>query len=262
MSSDRSFDDLLGEGAAVPTAGWDFSWFEGRATEERPSWGYAGLAADRIASADAVLDIQTGGAEVFAGALAAAGARDGRIPQTVWATEGYPPNLTLARERLELFRGEVVEVAENAHLPFADERFDLALSRHPQSTNWVDIARVLHPGGTVLTQQVAAGSNRELYEFFLGPQPVDENTSRSLANLVVGAQAAGLRVVDALHESTKVEFFDVAAVVYFLRKVFWTVPDFAVERYRDRLAAVHARIQATGSFVSHSERALIEARKQ
>jgi hypothetical protein len=261
MSSDQTFEDLLAEGDAVPTAGWDFSWFEGRATEERPSWGYAELAAERIAAADSVLDIQTGGAEVFTGALAAADAQAGRIPPTVWATEGHPPNLALARERLELFRGEVVQVAEAAPLPFAGERFDLALSRHPQSTNWADVARVLHPGGTFLTQQVAAGSNRELYEFFLGPQPVDENTERSLENLVAGARAAGLRVVDALHESTKVEFFDVAAVVYFLRKVLWTVPDFTVERYRDRLAAVHARIQATGAFVSHSERALIEARK-
>ena len=30
------FDDLVAEGAAVPLQGWDFSWFEGRATEERP----------------------------------------------------------------------------------------------------------------------------------------------------------------------------------------------------------------------------------
>lgn len=36
-----SFDDLLAEGSAVPVAGWDFSWFDGRASEERPPWGYA-----------------------------------------------------------------------------------------------------------------------------------------------------------------------------------------------------------------------------
>ncbi|MEW5355328.1 hypothetical protein E0E62_23270 [Streptomyces sp. 16-176A] len=36
-----SFEDLVAEGAAVPTEGWDFSWFAGRATEARPSWGYA-----------------------------------------------------------------------------------------------------------------------------------------------------------------------------------------------------------------------------
>ena len=44
----------------------------------------------------------------------------------------------------------------------------------------------------------------------------------------------------------RVEFFDVGAVVYFLRKVIWTVPDFDVDRYRDRLRALHDRIQADG----------------
>jgi hypothetical protein len=57
-----SFDDLLAEGAAVPVEGWDFSWFEGRATEERPPWGYARMMAERMARAQAALDVQTGGA--------------------------------------------------------------------------------------------------------------------------------------------------------------------------------------------------------
>ncbi|MFH8471593.1 hypothetical protein [Streptomyces sp. NPDC018000] len=34
------FDALVAE-AAVSVDGWDFSWLDGRATEQRPSWGYA-----------------------------------------------------------------------------------------------------------------------------------------------------------------------------------------------------------------------------
>ncbi len=56
-----TFDELIAEGDAVPVAGWDFSWFEGRATEERPDWGYARLMGERITQARAALDIQTGG---------------------------------------------------------------------------------------------------------------------------------------------------------------------------------------------------------
>jgi hypothetical protein len=55
----------------------------------------------------------------------------------------------------------------------------------------------------------------------------------------------------------RVEFFDIGAVVYFLRKVIWTVPDFSVERYRDRLLAMDEQMP----FVSHAHRFLIEARK-
>jgi len=57
------------------------------------------------------------------------------------------------------------------------------------------------------------------------------------------------------------EFDDVAAVVVFLRKVIWIVPDFTVSRYRGRLAALHARIERDGPFTAHSERFLIEAVK-
>jgi hypothetical protein len=49
--------------------------------------------------------------------------------------------------------------------------------------------------------------------------------------------------------------------VYFLRKVPWTVPDFTVEKYRHRLAALHEQIQREGPFQAHAERFLIEARK-
>lgn len=68
-----TFERLVAEGAAVPTEGWDFSWFEGRATEARPSWGYARSMAGRLAGATAVLDVQTGGGEVLDFALEAAG---------------------------------------------------------------------------------------------------------------------------------------------------------------------------------------------
>ena len=61
--------------------------------------------------------------------------------------------------------------------------------------------------------------------------------------------------------ATRVEFFDIAAVVHFLRKVVWTVPDFTVERYRGRLRALHEVIERDGRFVAYSQRYLIEARR-
>lgn len=133
------------------------------------------------------------------------------------------------------------------------------VSRHPTVVLWTEIARVLQPGGTYLSQQVGAGSNRELTDAMMGPQPVAQN--RSPQRAVAAAQEAGLDVVDLRTAALRVEFFDVAAVVHFLRKVLWTVPGFTVERCRDQLARMHEHIQAQGSFVSYSQRFLIEARK-
>src|SRR6187402_2967053 len=121
----RSFDELVQEAAAAPVEGWDFSWLEGRATEERPSWGYQRLLGEKLAGATVALDVQTGGGEVLAGAVAA-----GR-PPTMVATEGWPPNLAEARARLRPLGVVVVAHQEATPLPFGDGAFDLVTSRHP-----------------------------------------------------------------------------------------------------------------------------------
>jgi hypothetical protein len=44
------FDDLVAEAAAASVDGWEFSWLDGRASEERPSWGYAEAAGPFVAT--------------------------------------------------------------------------------------------------------------------------------------------------------------------------------------------------------------------
>ncbi len=57
------------------------------------------------------------------------------------------------------------------------------------------------------------------------------------------------------------EFFDIGAVVWILRKCVWWVPDFTVDRYRTKLLELDGLIRDRGSFVAHSTRHLIEARR-
>lgn len=252
-----SFDQLVAEGMAVPVEGWDFSWFDGRATEERPPWGYAGVVRGRLARASAVLDIETGGGEVLAGAIAPD--KGSCAPFLVVATESWAPNVAVARERLRALGAHVVAVADAPTLPFATGSFDLVVSRHPVVVLWDEIARVLEPGGTYVSQQIGAGSNRELTDFMMGPQPVHDR--RSAASARAGAEAAGLEVRRLSECALRVEFFDVAAVVHFLRKVPWTVPGFTLEAYAEPLRRLHAAIAADGVFVSTARRMLVEARR-
>jgi SAM-dependent methyltransferase len=255
MSSTPTFDALVTEAASVPLEGWDFSWFEGRATEERPSWGYARVLVQRIGRASAVLDIQTGGGEVFAAVLSEVE----HLPARLAATEAWPPNVEIAARNLSPYGVSVIGAANDARLPFADGSFDLAVSRHPVVTVWDEVSRVLAPGGSYLSQQVGAGSNRELIDFMMGPQTPSE--ARSTTRAISSAQDAGLLVVDVRQEQLRVVFNDVGAVVYFLRKVLWTVPDFSADKYRRRLLALHERIRERGPFVAHAQRFLIEAKK-
>jgi SAM-dependent methyltransferase len=254
----RTFEDLLAEGAAVPTDGWDFSWFEGRATEARPSWGYAPAMAARLAGATAALDIQTGGGEVLDFALAQV---EPKAPVLAVATEGWPPNVAKATALLRPRGVAVVATPEDAPLPFADEAFDLVSSRHPVSPDWAEIARVLRPGGTYFAQHVGARSAFELVEHFLGPLPGEQSAVRLPERERAGAEAAGLEIVDLRSERLRMEFYDIAAVVHFLRKVVWMVPDFTVEKYEPQLRSLHERIVAEGPFVAHSTRHLFDARK-
>ncbi len=246
-----TFEALLVEGASVPVEGWDFSWFEGRATEERPPWGYSRMMAARMGAVTAALDIQTGGGEVLATVP--------RPPAVLVATESWPPNVARARDALHPLGAWVVQAADEADLPFGDGSFDLVVSRHPVTTIWSEVARVLRPGGTYLAQHVGAGSMRELTDFMMGPQPV--NDRRSPRRAASEAAAAGLEVVDLRRARLRAQFNDIGAVVHFLRKVVWTVPDFTVDRYRSRLAALHEAIRGDGPFVAHSQRFLIEARR-
>ncbi|WP_282794887.1 methyltransferase domain-containing protein [Streptomyces sp. CC224B] len=250
----RTFDDLVTEAEAAPTEGWDFSWFEGRATEARPSWGYARAMGERLGRASASLDVQTGGGEVLASAPA--------LPPVAAATEGWPPNAAKATALLHPRGAVVVVVPEDAPLPFADGAFDLVTSRHPVTPQFDEIARVLRPGGTYFAQHVGPASVFELTEYFLGEQPEDVRNARDPEAERAAAEDAGLEVVSLRAERLRMEFFDIGAVVHFLRKVVWIVPGFTVDAYREPLRALHERILHDGPFVAHSTRHLFDARKR
>jgi len=248
----RIFDDLVAEAESVDVTGWDFSWLNGRATEQRPSWGFQKAMSQRLGTVSSALDIQTGGGEVLAGAR--------QFPATMAATESWSTNVALATELLTPRGVVVVADTDEPPLPFADGAFELVTSRHPTTVWWTEIARVLRPGGSYFAQHIGHATVFELVEYFLGPQP-EARRKRHPDDESTAATAAGLEVVDLQHERLRMEFFDIGAVVYFLRKVVWTVPGFTVEHYRDTLYRLHRQIESEGVFVANSSRTLIEARK-
>jgi SAM-dependent methyltransferase len=250
---DQTFEALVAEANSAPIVGWNFAWLDGRATEERPSWHYSKLLADRFRRARRVLDLQSGGGELLASLP--------HLPALLVATEGYGPNLVHAADRLRQ-RGAFIVGTDDEHevLPFSDATFDLVTSRHPISTWWTEIERVLHPDGSYLSQQVGPDSVRDLSEFIMGPWP--DGSARDPRLAEQEAVEAGLMITDLREERLRTVFYDIGAVIYFLRLVVWIVPDFSVQRYRDRLWSLHQQIQRDGQYVTHASRFLIEARKR
>ena len=76
-----------------PFAGWDFSYLAGRWRLEEPPWSYADRVRTLMHGARRLLDLGTGGGERMLEMRA-------DWPPRVAATEGYPPNLALAAQRL------------------------------------------------------------------------------------------------------------------------------------------------------------------
>ena len=160
-----SFDELVAEANSAPIDGWDFSWLNGRATEERPSWRYSELVASRVPDAGTVVDLQSGGGEMLS--------RLPTLPVLLVGTEGWAPNLAVAVRRLRPLGAFVVATHDDPPaLAFRDGSVDLVTSRHSIVTWWEEVARILRPGGSLLSQQVGRHSVGELTEYFLGPNVV------------------------------------------------------------------------------------------
>lgn len=246
------FDQLLEEASTAPADTWDFSWLDGRATEERPGWRYFDRVTERVTNARRLLDIDAGTGNMLADLP--------QLPPLAVATDSYRPSIQTAAPRLRARGAHVVQTQHDRRvLPFADASFDLIISRHPVETWWSEIVRVLQPGGHYFSQQVGPHSLRDLSEFLMGPQPAGSRRDPELARQA--AEAAGLVVEDLRVERTKVVFYDIGAIVYFLRVVVWTVPDFSVGRYRFQLRRLHEHIRATGAFETSSSRFLIDAHR-
>lgn len=248
----RAFEELVEEAADADVTGWDFSWLAGRATEERPPWGYSRMMASRLAGVESALDIDTGGGEIVGQAPS--------LPPRMVVTEGWPPNIERAEHLLARRGVEVVPRQPGDRLPFPDETFELVTSRHPVVPDWPEIARVLKDDGTYLGQHVGPASAFELIEYFLGPLP-GHREGRHHDREAAAARDAGLEILELRTARCRMEFHDIGAVVYILRKCIWWVPDFSVQGYRGALARLDARIRKEGPFLAHSTRTLFEARR-
>lgn len=246
------FDELIDDAERAHVGTWDFSWLGGRAIEDRPSRRYFDRAAERAAGVSTLLEVQAG-----------VGAMIGRFPSLPMlsvATEGFPLSVAIAGPRLRGRGVHLVVTSQDDHaLPFARDRFDLVLSRHPAEVWWEEIARVLRPGGTYFAQHVAPHSLRSLSELFLGPLP---DTSRRDPEVERrAAESAGLLVRTMRVERPRTAFYDIGAVVYFLRLVPWIVPAFTVSKHRETLQQLHQRIERDGPFEITASRTLVEATK-
>ncbi len=248
-TSTPNFEALIAEAEKAGFSGWDFSYLEGRYKESAPSWDYRQMVLERMADSSSLLDMGTGGGEFLASL--------GALPPHTCATEGFPPNLSIARACLAPLGVRVESACGDENLPFPDGSFDLVINRH-ESYSPAELKRILKPGGCFLTQQVGGRDNFLLNER-LQDEPCLEYAGWNLQTARKQLEDAGFTVRLAKEEMLPTRFSDIGAVVYYLKAIPWQIPDFSPEKERLRLLQLHREIIQNGALITHSHRFILEA---
>ncbi len=244
MVKDEFYNYLVAE-YNKPYVGWDMSYLEGRRvdihTEHR--WDYIATVLAAMHDAETVLDMGTGGGERLASFAAKR-----PLPSHTYATEGYVPNIAVARQRLEPLGVTVVAIEDDHHLPFEDEQFDLIINRHA-SYDSGEVLQIIKPGHRFITQQVGDQTNRRLHELS-GYEPkdafypgVEQKAAWNLDYAVRELQDAGWQIREQQEEFFTTRYYDVGAIVYYLKAIPWEIPDFTIEKYFDKLLEIDQLIE-------------------
>jgi SAM-dependent methyltransferase len=205
-------------------SGWSFEDLGVVDVDPPPVFDYVAVAREHAASAQRVLDVGTGGGEVYSRIIAGVGAR-------CVASEEWHVNAPVARDRLRSLGVEVVH-ASSERTPWRDASFDLMLSRH-EAIDPLEVARVVAPGGTFITRQVAKEHWQELWEFF----PDKTVWPDHFVLYRKGLEAAGFEVTTEYH-TWRAAYPNIGAVAYMLLVAPWELPGFDPVRDVDRLLAL------------------------
>ena len=232
--------------------GWDFSHISGRYQEEENlPWDYEAIIRSHLQDDRKLLDYDTGGGEFLLSLH--------HPYENTAATEGYPPNVALCKERLLPLGIDLRECSDASKIPFADESFDMIINRHGDFDP-SEIRRLLKPGGQFITQQVGSENDRDLVELVL------PGTEKPFPHLNLKEQRRrfteeGFTILQAEEVFSPITFYDVGAFVWFARIIEWEFPGFSVDRCFDRLLKMQKGLERDGRITGTTHRYLIVAEK-
>ena len=175
------------------------------------------------------------------------------------ATEGYPPNVQLCREKLLPLGIDLRECADASRIPFADASFDIIINRHGDFYP-PELYRLLKPGGLFITQQVGSDNDRELVEAVL-PGTAKPFPHDNLPEQKKAFEDGGFEILQADEAYRPIHFYDVGALVWFARIIQWEFPGFSVDSCFDRLLTLQETIDSEGNITGTIHRFLIVAKK-
>ncbi len=254
----RSYAEYINEALDMDFSGWDFSDIidTGRMEEDPFDWSYADTVKSLFESAGTLLDIGTGGGELLSSVSP--------LPALTYATESYPPNVEIARKNLSPLGVEVVYVPKNEQppyndrLPFEDGFFDLIINRHDAYCP-KEIHRILKENHFFITEQIGALSCANLLLDLSGSARMMSRWN--LMSAVWELEENGFRIIRKKEHIVPIRFYDIGAVVFYLKAIPWLIKDFTPVKYDKQLRFIDSIIYSRGYYQTLSHGFFVVAEK-
>lgn len=254
-----TYDELIkADQAAGERQGWDFSFMK---TERDPiPWQYQEVVKTYLKLTDYVLDIGTGGGEIFI-KLASFYSRGVGIdvdPEMIGTSnKNLHDNL---KDKITF------KVMSADFLDFPDNTFDMVINRQAPM-NVVEIKKVLKPNSYFITQHVGVKNMQNIKEAF-GFKNSTSNPSQLPEQVVKDFQSNGFSVVAVCEYNVNYYVKDIASLVFWLKALRShghaqpTVPeDFTIEKYWKNVDELWTQFSTSKGFLTNEHRHLLVVKK-
>ena len=223
-------------------SGWDFSYIKGRMEQDELPWNYKEIVENNLSRKNYLLDMETGGGEFLCSLE--------NLPKNVYATEGYEPNIPIAKKRLEAKNIELRSIKIDSEIPFDNEYFDIIINRHG-SYEIKELKRTLRKDGIFITQQVGGLDGIDINMAF--ETKTMDYVEWCLLQNMERFRNVGMEIIDFEENIGKTRFNDIGAFVYYLKCIPWQVKDFSIDKYYKKLETIHEIIEKNGyiNFIMH-----------
>ncbi|MEM7125547.1 MAG: class I SAM-dependent methyltransferase [Chloroflexota bacterium] len=233
--------------------GWDFSHI--RAGRDPVLWDYVEVVRQYLKPTDRVLDIGTGGGEIFL-SLADSFAEGVAVDQNPKMIETAQRNLS------EQSIGNVTLIQmEASDLHFHDASFDIVLTRHlrvyPEQ-----IIRVLRSGGYFITQMVGQRISLNLLEGFgWTPASFGPDWWQTADELAQQFQDLGCHVLAKAEYDVPYWFEDLESLIFYILSVPWP-EKIVLEQHWQSINRIVETCQSERGFESNEHQELLIVQKR
>jgi SAM-dependent methyltransferase len=232
--------------------GWNFSRL--RARYDPVPWNYADVVRQYLKPQDRVLDIGTGGGEIFLSLAPCFGEGIGIDQDPAMINAAKRNQSALALDNISL------TVMEGSTLGFDGDQFDVALLRHLR-VYVSEIVRVLRKRGYFITQMVGQRSSLNILDAFgWTPRSFGPGWWQTVAQLAEQFLLHDCRIVAQGEYNVRYWFYDLNSFLFWLMSVPWP-EEIELEKHWQNINRVLETSQTEQGIETNEHRGLLIVQK-